>query len=179
MIKSIGMAAPKGNEYWQLRHKHGKDKKFTPDEIWQEAVKYFNWVKENPLWESVLIQKGVVVDKGLETERVEYFVKAPKMRAMTLKALYLHLGIDRKTWTNWAKDKDYVTIITRVENVIFTQKIEGAAAKLLETNIIARELGLIDKKGIEHSGEINTPQITAIKQQKRIEEALKKFNGGN
>lgn len=38
------MSAPKGNNYWEFRNKHGRNHKYTPDLLWDEAVKYFVWI---------------------------------------------------------------------------------------------------------------------------------------
>jgi len=45
-------------------------------------------------------------------------------------------------------DDDFVGVTTRAEEVIYNQKFAGAAAGLLNANIIARDLGLSDKKDI-------------------------------
>ena len=44
--------------------------------------------------------------------------------------------------------KDFTRVITHVENVIFTQKFEGATVGAYNANIIARDLGLIDHQEI-------------------------------
>ena len=41
------MAAPKGNQFWMLRSKHGRDKLFaTPEALWEAACEYFQWCDE-------------------------------------------------------------------------------------------------------------------------------------
>jgi hypothetical protein len=70
------------------------------------------------------------------------------MRAFTLKGLFIFLDINRKTWENYKANEDFIAIIERIEDIIYTQKFEGAAAGLLKENIIARELGLADKNNI-------------------------------
>lgn len=47
------------------------------------------------------------------------------------------------------EEKDLLPITTRVESLIYEQKFSGAAADLLNANIIARELGLVEKKSVE------------------------------
>lgn len=42
-------------------------------------------------------------------------------------------------------EKDFSGITTQVEEIVRTQKFEGASADLLNANIIARDLGLADK----------------------------------
>ena len=63
------MAAPKGNKFWMLRSKHGRDKLFaTPELLWDAACEYFQWCDENPWTTRKAIQKTVPVrvTKGKE-----------------------------------------------------------------------------------------------------------------
>jgi hypothetical protein len=129
------MAAPKGNKYWMMRDKHGRDYKYTPEALWNEAVKYFEWIESNPLLEdSVNFYQGVPTHEPVK-----------KMRAMTIIGFCLFADIDHTTLSEYKLNKDFVTIVTRIENIIRDQKFTGAAADLLNSNIIARDLGLVDK----------------------------------
>lgn len=131
------MAAPLGNQFWKARAKHGRDKLFASAEaLWEACQEYFEWVEANPLWEYKVAQyQGVPVS-----------MEVPKMRAMTLDGLHLFLDIDSETWRNWRSDDDFLGIVAKVERVIHDQKFSGAAADLLNSNIIARDLGLAEKK---------------------------------
>ncbi|SMP36850.1 terminase small subunit, partial [Shimia sagamensis] len=63
------------------------------------------------------------------------------------------------TWREWRKSrKDLSSVMTRVEQIIRQQKFEGAAAELLNPNIIARDLGLADKKEI--GGELSVRTLS-------------------
>lgn len=134
------MAAPKGNQFWKARSSHGRAPIFkTPDDLWDACVEYFQWVEANPLMEAkAFASGGKVTVKNL-----------PKMRAMTLTALRLFLDIDRSTWEAYSGREGFTAVTTRVEEIIYSQKLEGAAADLLNANIIARELGLKDKTDVE------------------------------
>ena len=77
----------------------------------------------------------------------------PKMRAMTITGMCIHLRSDHSTWRDYAKQEDFSKVATRVEDIIFSQKFEGASADLLNANIIARDLSLVDKKDINHVSE--------------------------
>lgn len=128
------MAAPKGNQFWKLGEQSGRPRKFnSPDELWGKACEYFQWCDENPLLSYEWNGKDPV---KCELE---------KMRAYTWAGLEYYLGIDslREYKTTY---EEFSHIITRIEKVIFTQKFEGAAAGLLNSNIIARDLGLTDKQ---------------------------------
>jgi hypothetical protein len=130
------MAAPKGNEFWLARSKSGPKGHYTdPAELWADCCEYFQWVEDNPLWESrVASNKGEPVVLTL-----------PKMRAMTIQGLCLFLEISHDSWADWRKREDLSEIVARVDQIIYSQKFAGAAADLLNPNIIARDLGLADK----------------------------------
>lgn len=81
--------------------------------------------------------------------------EVPKMRAMTIAGLCIFLDIDETTWRDYRSQDDFSTVITRVEQIIYQQKFSGAAADMLNPNIIARDLGLADKK--ELTGANNGP----------------------
>lgn len=146
------MAAPTGNQFWKARAKHGRDKLFaSADALWEACCEYFEWVEENPLWESKLFSYQGEITEGI----------APKMRAMTIDGLTLFLDVDYETWRRWREDKDFRAVVSRAEQVIRSQKFAGAAADLLNANIIARDLGLRDKQEI--TGEDGGPiQITKV-----------------
>lgn len=144
------MGAPKGNEFWKQRAKHGRDKLFkTPQLLLEAATEYFQWCIDNPLMESQLVKY-----------RDEYeMAEIPKMRPYTLSGLCIYLdcnqvyfnqfenGLKDKGKENWSEeDKDFSKVVTRIREIIYTQKYEGAASGFLNPNIIARDLGLVDKQ---------------------------------
>lgn len=144
------MAAPKGNQFWKARSKHGRDKIIASAELLKEACEeYFQWVEDNPLNEERLFAY-----QGAVTKESAY-----KMRAMTIDGLCIFLDIDTHTWRNWREDKDFLPVIDWAEMVIKNQKFTGAAADLLNANIIARDLGLADKQEVDNK----TPQVIVTK----------------
>lgn len=139
------MAAPKGNKFWLARSKHGRDKIFTsPDILWDACCEYFEWNHKNPLQAAELVK----FQGRASVKRV------PKMRAMTISGLCLFLDIAVQTWHNMKNDNDFLEIITRVEEIIYNQKLTGAAADMLNANIISRELGLVDKQENNLKGQV-------------------------
>lgn len=143
------MAAPKGNQFWKLAKNIGAPKAFkSPEELWEKATEYFQWCDDNPLYE-------IKAFNGKDDIKT---VSLPKMRAYTLKHLCLFLGVNEVYFNqfNEEKNQEYSKIITRIRDIIYTQKFQGAAADLLNPNIIARELGLAEKNDNknEHTGEI-------------------------
>jgi len=132
------MAAPKNNSFWKLRSKHGRDKIFSkPEILLTEANKYFTYCDENPLKEQkVFHAQGIITKTDVD-----------KMRAYTWEGLELFLGISSlRKYKTQPEYKDFVQVIKEIEQIIYTQKFSGAAADLLNPNIIARDLGLSDKR---------------------------------
>lgn len=159
------MAAPKGNQFWKLRSKHGRDKLFSsPELLWAAACEYFEWCDEHPLLEQT-IQKIKVNGEGEKIVREDL----PKMRAYTMQGLFLYLDCNIGYFSDfensiknseYADSKGFSEVITRIRDVIYTQKFEGAAAGFLNPNIIARDLGLKDKSDITTNDEaIKPPSI--------------------
>lgn len=140
------MAAPVGNRFWEARSSHGRKPIFaTPEDLWIAASEYFEWVEANPLYE----------DKVTSFQGVNTHEPLAKMRAMTISGLCIFLDIARSTWDEYRANKDFSGIVTRVEEIIRDQKFSGAAADLLNANIIARDLGLADRS--EHTGKDGGP----------------------
>ena len=156
------MAAPTGNQFWKARSKHGRDKIFSDDgKLWESACEYFQWCEDNPLTEQKIFHAAGVITKDTVT----------KMRAMTIAGLCVFFGIGTSTWSDYKKNKDFTAVITRIEDIIYNQKFMGAAADMLNPNIIARDLGLADKKETKDtSTEISDEDLNA-----KILELMGKF----
>ena len=101
------------------------------------AVEYFDWVEQNPLYEA----KAFAYQGEVELKNV------PKMRAMTISGLCIFLDITLQTWTQYRVRQGFADITQRVDEIIRTQKFEGAAAGLLDANLIAREMAMLDPPG--------------------------------
>lgn len=135
------MGAPKGNQFWKLRSKHGRDKLFaSPELMWDAACEYFQWCEDNP-WQKV---ETTVKTNGIDVKTI------PTERPFTMQGLCLYLDCNTKYFNNFKSqlpddEKDFNYIITRIEETIYKQKFEGAAVGAFNSNIIARDLGLKDQ----------------------------------
>ncbi len=149
------MAAPIGNKFWRMRTAHGRPRIFdSPQELWDACVGYFDWAEENPLYEA----KAFSTKDGIVVEAL------PKVRAMTLVGLTNFLDIGLKTWQDYRNREEYGDVCERVERVIYQQKFEYAAADMMNVALIARDLGLADKRELSgpNGGPIETSDATAI-----------------
>lgn len=150
---------------WKFRASSGVHKKFrTPQDLYDAALSYFEWVDNNPLAEGKVAQYlGEPVHMSVA-----------KMRAMTIPALCLHLGISRVTWYQYVKRTEYEEVTNQIKDVIHTQKFEGAAADLLNANIIIRDLNLVERMDHTSGGEgITTITRRIVDETKKIEEPQK------
>lgn len=165
------MAAPVGNQFWKLRSRHGREKLFkNPSLLWKEACKYFEWCEQNPI-----IEKDF---RGKDATEVQL----PKVRAFTLHGLCLFLGVNTKYFNDF-KDgligktddlsKDFSEIVTRIEESCYYQKFTFSAAGFLNPSIIAKDLGLIDKKQIENNQKLDPDEREEIIKQ-LLDKATKK-----
>jgi len=127
--------ATKGNRFWKARSTHGRKPTFTkPHILWNACVEYFNWIEDNPLKEEKLFHyQGTVTS-----------CEVSKMRAMTISGLCIYIDVCPTTWGKYRKNKDLMDVTTRADEIIYNQKFTGAAAELLNPNIIARDLKLRD-----------------------------------
>jgi hypothetical protein len=160
------MAAPKGNSFWKLRSKHGREKIFSsPDVLWEAACEYFEWCEQHPLME---VEQAKGTAKPVKDKRTGKLVfppnltELPKMRAFTWQGLELFLDIDSlRDYKTKEEYKDFSQVVTRIEKIIYTQKFTGAAAGFLNPNIIARDLGLAEKKDqrINHKFGLDSEEV--------------------
>lgn len=161
------MAAPLGNKFWKARSTHGRKPIFSsPDQMLEACQEYFEWVEANPLYE----MKAFNTKDGIVQEPLA------KMRAMTIGGLCIFLDISQVTWFEYAKDKDFSNVTTQVEEIIRNQKFSGAAADLLNANIIARDLGLANREELsgKNGGPIETMELSGSEKLKAALDAIAK-----
>jgi len=134
------MGAPKNNQFWKLRTKHGRDKIFESPEIFIESsYDYFDKCDENP-W-----NKMEVVKSG---DNAGQLLPVPTQKPYTLKGLCIFLGITEQTFLNYEKEesyKDFFEVFTHVRNIIENNQLEGATVGAYNANIVGRLLGLVDR----------------------------------
>lgn len=150
------MPAPRGNTFWKLRNKHGRDKLFaSPEMLWEAACEYFEWCDKNPLKE----QKLFAFQGDISMDTVDH------MRAYTMAGLCFYLGCSESYFREFKSSRandneDFMTVIDDIEKIIYRQKFEGAAAGFLNANIIARDLGLRDKQDVDHTNNGESFKVT-------------------
>lgn len=139
-----------GNQWWKERTTHGRKKKFTPETLAKACAEYLDYVEAYPLpEEKVFASKGELLRCTVH-----------HLRAMTIQGLCNFLDIDITTWRSYAEQDDFSPVTTRMDSVMYDQNITGASADLLNANIIARKLGLADKKEVTAVAKISAEPLT-------------------
>lgn len=148
-----------GNRFWEMRSSFGRKPIFaSAEQLWNAATEYFDWVEQNPLYESKpFAYQGKVVQESVA-----------KMRIMTIQGLCLFLDISDETWSNLRKRPAFFGITEQIEKVIREQGIAGASADLLNPMIVARVLGLkesIEARVTEQTdlSSLDDAELTAVK----------------
>lgn len=133
-------AAPKGNQYYKLRSKDGRDKIFeTPEDLSNIANEYFEWCEDNPI-----MRAETVTFQGSGST-----FEVPILRPFSIEGFCNYADIAVQTFIDYSNRKDFIDITTRIKQIIYNQQFDGASTNLLNASIIARKLGLKDSSEID------------------------------
>ena len=170
-------AAPFGNQFWKLRSKHGRDKIFkTPELMWEAACEYFEWVDTHPLEKKEIksIEYGNASEDSNKATPKE--VKTSQLdRPYTISGVSLYFESNSEYLNQFKKgldveknelDKDFSRVIRKIEEIIYTQKFEGATVGKFNANIIARDLGLKDKSEVATT---EKPYVLSLEEKEELE----------
>ena len=96
------------------------------------------------------------------------------MRPFTISSLCIYLDIGDTTFADYGAKDDFSGVVERIKKIIYEQKFSGAATGLLNSNIIARDLGLKERTEsvINTSGDITV--ITETERKSKIAALLAK-----
>jgi hypothetical protein len=127
----------------------------TPERLWFLFLEFKTWLKQTPLYKNEFNAKvgdivSIPLERPLTWSRFDCYVN--------------DLGIltDLEDYRTNRDDRysDFGGVVTRINREMHADKFEGASVGIFNSNIIARDLGLVDKKETEHSGEIKSAPLT-------------------
>lgn len=157
-----------GNQLWRIRSTHGRDTiAEDPDKLKDSFIEFAEWSIEHPLEQQDFAGGYAVIRKT--------------PRPFTIKAFAVFCGASESWWRNFKqsqavlKNPDFLTVIAWIEDVMYTQKFEGAAIGMYKENLISRDLGLRDGVNMDHTSKGN--QLLPIIANMSIEE-LKQLRDG-
>lgn len=151
------MAAPKGNKFWEERSKHGRSKAFaTPEILWEVACEYFAWCEKNPIKDP----------RSFGQRKIQRpFTLVGFCRFAGVNSVYLQQLEDQLKGKEDEQSKEFSNIIILIKETCFQQKFENAVIGVYKENIIARDLGLTDKKDVTTNGEPISDKRPVVKLQ--------------
>lgn len=120
----------------------GRSRTFeTPEDLMVACEEYLEWNDANPLFAAQAFHYQTTIT----------IAEVPKPRAPSIVALCKFLGIHRHTWQNYRKSDEFDLVCEEVEGLMDAYKFENAAAGLMNSAIIIRDLGLTDKSEVSNS----------------------------
>ena len=132
-IKKGNFKALYNKKYGDL-FKVSKQSTFTPEQLFDLAVKYFTWAEENALKAA-----ETASFQGIVTENLVH-----KVRVFTLNGLCLFCGITVNAIHNWRGQPGFGDVVAFIDGVIYEQKFQLAANGIINAGFIGKEIG-IDK----------------------------------
>lgn len=108
--------------------------KLTPEQLMQLVVNYFEWAETNA------IKAGA--ESSFQGRTYQDTITRP--RVFTWNGLTLFLGVSTGIIQRWKRQPGYMEVLDFADQVIREQKYQYAANGMINTNMIAKELG-IDK----------------------------------
>lgn len=124
----------------------GRPVSYTPEELRTKINEYIQFVLSTP----------IKLEKLFNTARGIVRKSEKHIRPMTVTGCAVYLGITPETLNNYAKrgDEDphreeYLRIVSQAKAIFYQQKFNGATIGAYNPSIIARDLGLAEKKVIE------------------------------
>ncbi|QPD96336.1 terminase small subunit [Enterobacter phage N5822] len=110
----------------------GKQHRYTPEQVFNLAVKYFEWAESNAL-------------KAAESSSFRgrtYQDEVNKPRVFTFNGLRLFCGWSRCAMEKWKKEPGFSEVMEFIESVIYEQKFQLAANGVINAAFIAKDTGL-------------------------------------
>lgn len=131
-----------GNQFWKQRSKHGRDKIIESPQVMLDAVYEFLALKsESTIDKPELLKGGDAAGTQCNLTTKDYPTLAELAHFLGFKTL--------QSWYNYKERPDFLEVITHAEEIIKTWKIKGASVGAYNQSIVARDLGLADKKEVK------------------------------
>lgn len=140
--------------------KRGRPRKFSPQQLLDKFQEYIDDRLKDP-----------IIDEETEhgsTPRGSMNVKREKPHPQLLSILdfCVYLGTSRQWWN--ALSEDYLVVKTYISTYLENYQLKGASAGVFNANIVARLIGLADKKEIS-AGENVTVIVHTQEEKEKID----------
>jgi hypothetical protein len=118
----------------------------TPEKFWEYFEAYQEHIKQNPIKKQDFVGKDALeVNRKLERPLTWVGFENYLYKAGIISDLSDYEENKNNSYT------DYLPIIRVIKRIIEQDQFEGATVGIYQQNIIARKLGLVDKKEVERT----------------------------
>lgn len=168
----------KGNQLWQMVKNPGRRALTSdPAELWQKAVDYFNWADANPLYKEEPVKhqgEGTTMELSLgRPYSMDAFTIFAGVSGSYFRTRKLELADKEDMKTATPQELDLLETILLIEATVRTQRFDGAAVNIFNSNLISRVDGYADNVNQHNSGEVR--QNIVVRDQKTADD-LKKLD---
>lgn len=149
----------------------GHPLKYQPKELLEKFSEYVEWAKTHPIkvgyTETSTFNTGSDGAGTRELSRVEC-----KPRLVSVTGFITWLGSSIQWWAqldNLKRGKEFVDVKTRIRGYCEQYQLEMASTGIFKENIVARMLGLADKKDVKAAGDMVTVVVRSDEEKKKFE----------
>ncbi len=149
------MSTSTGSELWRIVHNNRNVTSNTAEQLWENAVRYFQWNDANPRTKKVTLTSGKEAGTKVTVEN---------RRPYSVKALCLHCNIDedyiKDIRSSANKNDEYYVVVTKILYIIYTDNLEGAMLDEYNPIFTAKVLNM-EKEADNGSGNITINHVVA------------------
>lgn len=139
----------------------GKRHSYTPEQVFELAIKYFEWAEREHLEAAETTSfQGVVSEH-----------KVHKPRVFTLNGLRLFCGFSEAVLSKWRKEDGFSDVMEFIDGVIYEQKFQLAANGVIHAGFIGKEIGVDKPTSVAVETNVNT-SIDAVNAEE-VKEAVR------
>lgn len=134
--------------YWEWRKKTGKPKAIpSPKKLWELACEYFQSVDDSPGIKKDFIKGGEMAGTIVDMETMRPYTWEGFEDYLFQRGIISDLEDYR--YNKDGRYSEFGGIIRAIGKVIYDRNFSGAAMNFLNSNLIARQLGLAEKTQVK------------------------------
>lgn len=125
--------------------KIGQQHKYTPQQVFELAVRYFEWAESNAIKAA-----ETAAFQGIVTENLVH-----KVRVFTINGLCLFGSFSQAALIKYRKEPGFAEVMEFIDSVIYEQKFQLAANGIVNASFIGKEIGIDKPVAVDQSTTIS------------------------